>query len=84
MCVRAVYSVCEFFRFFLCVQVFRFQTLVSLMLSSMTRDQCTAAGVSNLRQELAGGLTVDGVLATPQETIAKLIKPVGFYQRKAG
>ncbi|KAJ1310519.1 hypothetical protein OPQ81_007250 [Rhizoctonia solani] len=61
----------------------RFGTLVSLMLSSQTKDEVTTAAVENLRQVLPGGLTVDSILAADQSTIADAIKKVGFWRRKA-
>ena len=39
-------------------KTFRFQTLVSLMLSSQTKDQVTAAAVEKLQER---GLTVDNI-----------------------
>lgn len=62
-------------------KVRRFQTLVSLMLSSQTRDEMTAAAVKNLR---AFGCTPEIIVATPEEKLKELIRPVGFYNRKAG
>uniref|UniRef100_A0A3Q3S5A0 Endonuclease III-like protein 1 n=1 Tax=Mastacembelus armatus TaxID=205130 RepID=A0A3Q3S5A0_9TELE len=55
----------------------RFQVLVSLMLSSQTKDQVTAAAMQKLR---AHGCTVENVLATDDETLGKLIYPVGFWR----
>ncbi|XP_076003984.1 endonuclease III-like protein 1 [Genypterus blacodes] len=57
----------------------RFQVLVSLMLSSQTRDQVTAAAMQKLR---AHGCTVENILATDDETLGKLIYPVGFWKTK--
>ncbi|XP_026158552.1 endonuclease III-like protein 1 isoform X3 [Mastacembelus armatus] len=57
----------------------RFQVLVSLMLSSQTKDQVTAAAMQKLR---AHGCTVENVLATDDETLGKLIYPVGFWRNK--
>lgn len=61
----------------LSVQVRRFQVLVSLMLSSQTKDQVTAAAMQKLR---AHGCTVENILATDDETLGKLIHPVGFWR----
>lgn len=55
----------------------RFQVLVSLMLSSQTKDQVTAAAMQKLR---AHGCTVENILATDDETLGKLIYPVGFWR----
>ncbi|CUA72174.1 endonuclease III [Rhizoctonia solani] len=60
----------------------RFGTLVSLMLSSQTKDEVTAAAVTNLRQVLPGGLTVDSILAAEPKVISDAIGKVGFWRRK--
>ncbi|KAK4306353.1 hypothetical protein Pmani_021811 [Petrolisthes manimaculis] len=60
-------------------QVYRFQVLMSLMLSSQTRDQVTHAAMVKLRTH---GLTVDNILATDDDTLAHLIYPVGFWKKK--
>ncbi|XP_008278535.1 endonuclease III-like protein 1 isoform X2 [Stegastes partitus] len=57
----------------------RFQVLVSLMLSSQTKDQVTAAAMQKLRVH---GCTVDNILATDDEKLGKLIYPVGFWRNK--
>ncbi|AWP06060.1 putative endonuclease III-like protein 1 [Scophthalmus maximus] len=57
----------------------RFQVLVSLMLSSQTKDQVTAAAMQKLR---AHGCTVENILSTDDETLGKLIYPVGFWRSK--
>ncbi|XP_070684651.1 endonuclease III-like protein 1 isoform X2 [Pempheris klunzingeri] len=60
-------------------QVRRFQVLVSLMLSSQTKDQVTAAAMQKLR---AHGCTVENILTTDDETLGKIIYPVGFWRTK--
>jgi len=60
--------------------VFRFQTLVALMLSSQTKDETTAAAMQRLREY---GLTVDRVRETSEQRIKELIYGVGFHNRKA-
>ncbi|KOB72130.1 Endonuclease III-like protein 1, partial [Operophtera brumata] len=60
-------------------QVFRYQSLVSLMLSSQTKDQVTFAAMQRLR---ARGLTVDSVLQLSDDELGKLIYPVGFWKTK--
>ncbi|XP_040042932.2 endonuclease III-like protein 1 [Gasterosteus aculeatus] len=60
-------------------RVRRFQVLVSLMLSSQTKDQVTAAAMKKLR---AHGCTVENILATDDEALGKLIYPVGFWRTK--
>ncbi|XP_063739445.1 LOW QUALITY PROTEIN: endonuclease III-like protein 1 [Eleginops maclovinus] len=57
----------------------RFQVLVSLMLSSQTKDQVTAAAMKKLR---AHGCTADNILNTDDEALGKLIYPVGFWRTK--
>nr|XP_061791367.1 endonuclease III-like protein 1 [Nerophis lumbriciformis] len=57
----------------------RFQILVSLMLSSQTKDQVTAAAMQKLR---AHGCTAEKLLSTDDETLGKLIYPVGFWRNK--
>jgi 3-methyladenine DNA glycosylase/8-oxoguanine DNA glycosylase len=58
----------------------RFHILISLLLSSQTRDEATHAARCALR---AHGLTIESMLATPVDQIEALIRPVGFYRRKA-
>ena len=57
-------------------------TLISLMLSSQTKDEVTFAAVTNLRTSL-NGLTLENVLAADVETIQAAICKVGFWRRKA-
>ncbi|VDP82831.1 unnamed protein product [Echinostoma caproni] len=61
-------------------KVFRLQVLLSLMLSSQTKDQVTAAAMARLQ---AAGCTVDQLLAMNTTTLEQLIYPVGFYKQKA-
>ncbi|BES97751.1 endonuclease [Nesidiocoris tenuis] len=58
----------------------RYQILVSLMLSSQTKDQVTFAAMGRLRGH---GLTPENMIATDESVLQELIKPVGFYKRKA-
>jgi len=60
-------------------QDYRFQVLVSLMLSSQTKDQVTSAAMSRLRTH---GCNVDNILATSDDQLGTLIYPVGFWRRK--
>lgn len=60
-------------------EVYRYQVLVSLMLSSQTRDHVTAAAMSKLQKH---GCTVDGILETSGEVLGQLIYPVGFWKTK--
>lgn len=61
----------------------RFQLLVTLMLSSQTRDEQTAGAIKKLRENVKPQLTPEALLLLPEEEISKLIYPVGFYRRKA-
>ena len=60
-------------------KVQRFQCLVSLMLSSQTKDEVNYAAMTRLKEN---GLTVDKLLETDDETLGKLIYPVGFWKNK--
>lgn len=64
-------------------KTYRYESLVSLMLSSQTRDQVTAKACKNLKEKLNGGLTVESVRKADEATLASIIKPVSFYTRKA-
>lgn len=55
----------------------RYHALVSLMLSSQTKDQVTFAAMQRLREH---GLTVENILKTDDESLGKLIIPVGFWR----
>nr|CAD7441683.1 unnamed protein product [Timema bartmani] len=55
------------------------KSLVSLMLSSQTKDQMTFAAMQRLRQH---GLSVPNILQTDDETLGKLIFPVSFWKTK--
>lgn len=55
----------------------RFHILVSLMLSSQTKDEVTHAAMNRL---LDHGLNVDDVLKISDEQLGKLIYPVGFWR----
>ncbi|KAH9842465.1 DNA glycosylase [Rhodofomes roseus] len=60
----------------------RFATLVSLMLSSQTKDEVTSAAVRKLREAVGGSLSVDAVLATNDDAVSEAICKVGFWRRK--
>lgn len=62
----------------------RFSTLVSLMLSSQTKDEVTDAAVIKLRAAVGGTLSIDAVIATEESVIAEAINKVGFWRRKSG
>lgn len=67
------------------IKVKRFQLLVAALLSSQTQDPITYAAMQRLHQlvENDDGLTIDVVLSTSEEKLCGVIKPVGFYKRKA-
>ena len=46
------------------------------MLSSQTKDEIVSKAMTKLKEN---GLTVSNVLDTPQEEIARMIFPVGFW-----
>lgn len=58
----------------------RFHTLVSLMLSSQTKDQANFDCMQRLR---AHGLTPQDMVTTDIGVLEKLIYPVSFYKNKA-
>ncbi|XP_068764303.1 endonuclease III-like protein 1 isoform X2 [Struthio camelus] len=60
-------------------QVMRYQVLLSLMLSSQTKDEVTSAAMLRLRQR---GLTVDSILQMDDVTLGQIIYPVGFWRNK--
>lgn len=59
----------------------RFHVLVSLMLSSQTKDPITWKAVQKLKEKGMGN--VDGILNANEKDIEETIYPVGFYRRKA-
>ncbi|XP_055460848.1 endonuclease III-like protein 1 isoform X2 [Psammomys obesus] len=60
-------------------KVRRYQVLLSLMLSSQTKDQVTAGAMQRLR---ARGLTVESILQMDDDMLGRLIYPVGFWRNK--
>ena len=58
----------------------RYQILISLMLSSQTRDQANAKAMGNLRKH---GLTPESISEITEEKLIELIRPVMYYNRKA-
>ncbi|RXW20986.1 hypothetical protein EST38_g4849 [Candolleomyces aberdarensis] len=62
----------------------RFATLVSLMLSSQTKDEVTDAAVTKLRAAVGGTLSVENVVNAEESVISDAICKVGFWRRKAG
>ncbi|GMF22732.1 unnamed protein product [Phytophthora fragariaefolia] len=66
-------------------KVERFQLVVAALLSSQTQDPITYAAMQRLHQlsENVEGLTIETVQATSEEELSEVLKPVGFYHRKA-
>ncbi|PLW07407.1 hypothetical protein PCANC_26074 [Puccinia coronata f. sp. avenae] len=61
----------------------RLACLVSLMLSSQTKDEVTAQATLNLRLKLKNSLTVDSLREASLEEIESCINKVGFWKKKA-
>ena len=61
-------------------QIFRYQALISVLLSSKTRDEATAKAMGKLQKH---GLNINNILKTSESEIKELIKDVGFYNVKA-
>ncbi|XP_043482093.1 endonuclease III-like protein 1 [Leptopilina heterotoma] len=59
--------------------IFRYQSLLALMLSSQTKDQVTHAAMQRLKEF---GCTPDSIIAASDEELGKLIYPVSFWKRK--
>ncbi|CCE83005.1 Piso0_002778 [Millerozyma farinosa CBS 7064] len=69
-------------------QVYRFQLLVSLILSSQTKDEVTYNAMLNLNRHLMDrgfedGLTLEAVLTLSETEVDGLISKVGFHRKKA-
>ncbi|SBS85421.1 endonuclease III homologue, putative [Plasmodium ovale] len=62
------------------LKTYRFQTLISCLLSSRTKDEVTATVMDKLKKH---GLTVENILHTSEEELRKMIYGVGFYNVKA-
>lgn len=61
----------------------RFSILISLMLSSQTKDLVTHTAVAHLRSALHG-LNASALASAPPSLIRESINKVGFWRRKAG
>lgn len=61
----------------------RLSCLVSLMLSSQTKDEVTAQATLNLRLNLPNGLTVQSLRDSSLDQIQACINKVGFWKRKS-
>ncbi|KAL7421469.1 alpha,alpha-trehalase nth1 [Cryptotrichosporon argae] len=60
----------------------RFHILISLMLSSQTKDAVTSQAVTNLHLALPGGLTATSLAAADPSLVSEAINKVGFWRRK--
>ncbi|XP_044005403.1 endonuclease III-like protein 1, partial [Aphidius gifuensis] len=60
-------------------EIYRYQCLLALMLSSQTKDQVTHAAMERLKNH---GCKPDIIVSTPDDDLGKLIYPVGFWKRK--
>lgn len=63
----------------------RYQNLVSLMLSSQTKDTANAGNLYTacMRRLQAHGLTIKSIQNTSEKQLADLIHPVSFFNNKA-
>ena len=64
------------------LQTVRFHILISLMLSSQTKDPVTSQAVTNLHLRLPLGLTATSLAGADPEVISECINKVGFWRRK--
>ncbi|KAL1748599.1 DNA-lyase [Schizophyllum fasciatum] len=62
----------------------RLVTLVSLMLSSQTKDEVVDTAIKKLRAALGGSTTLPALLAADKATIEDAICKVGFWPKKTG
>ncbi|KAF9032974.1 DNA glycosylase [Panaeolus papilionaceus] len=60
----------------------RLATLVSLILSSQTKDEVTDVAVANLRAALGGSISLQAIIDAPESAISDAIAKVGFWRRK--
>ncbi|XP_044252425.1 endonuclease III-like protein 1 [Tribolium madens] len=60
-------------------EVFRYQALLALMLSSQTKDQIVYSAMQKLQKH---GCNPNNILATSDEKLGELIYPVGFWKTK--
>ena len=65
-------------------KLYRFQTLISLMLSAQTKDEYTAEAIGNLKKGLKGGLTAKSLGSANEATVQEMIRKVGFAKTKSG
>ncbi|KAL1592739.1 alpha,alpha-trehalase nth1 [Paraconiothyrium brasiliense] len=60
----------------------RFQTLISLMLSSQTKDTVTAVAIKGMQERMPGGFNLESVLALEPPALNAFINKVGFHNLK--
>ncbi|ORY76364.1 DNA glycosylase [Protomyces lactucae-debilis] len=61
----------------------RLHCLVSLILSSQTKDTVNFAAMTKLKENLPGGLTLESLLEVDEQVLNQLIWAVGFHNTKA-
>lgn len=69
-------------------KTYRLYLLISLMLSSQTKDEVTYQALLNLhwglkKRGFESGITLESIITLTEEEIDKLIEKVGFHRRKA-
>ncbi|KAG7662009.1 NTH1 [[Candida] subhashii] len=69
-------------------KIYRFQLLISLMLSSQTKDEVNFDAMTKLHQGMqkrgfTNGLCIDAVLSLSEKEIDEYINKVGFHNRKS-
>jgi len=64
------------------IQIYRFQTLIALMLSSQTKDPVVAAAMKIL-QSRPDGLSLATILDISWEELDQCISKVGFHNKKS-
>lgn len=68
-------------------KLYRFQLLISLMLSSQTKDETNFQAMTTLQSHFLkkgyGGLCLEAILDSSEAEIDECIKKVGFHRRKA-
>jgi endonuclease-3 len=63
-------------------KLYRFQTMIALMLSSQTKDELTSKAIRNLKT-LPGGLTAATLSTATVDVVQGLIRRVSFFPTKA-
>jgi len=64
------------------IEVYHFQVLIALMLSSQTKDAVVSAAMAKMQTKIPGGLTVQSVSAISDATLDEHIHSVGFHNNK--